>query len=274
MVASVSIGASAPAAQEAPKLPPAPDRGRDDGARARERDFEDALKRELAQAHPIVLPTLPSAPLPFNPQTATDQAMVQAIAGAGPKKTSSRGAMATPFVIQPRRSFGQEAPVPVPKKQPKGPEPQAVPILVEPGLPPVQPFTPHTQKTVPLVQFPQLVAGHVQQMVKNDQPVTQLTVQISPPNLGPVQIQLQLVDRAVNVQLVASGVAEQQALESQKGAIQSILVSQNFTPGPIKVVAAGKSGQAAMRGDQQQGASFFAGSRRRRSASDDLSVEV
>ena len=154
---------------------------------------------------------------------------------------------------------------------------QDVQVMVEPGLPPIQPVQPleGEVRQAHIVDFPQVVTGTVQQMVKDNQPVTQLDFEIAPPHIGPVNLQVTLQNGAVNVQLVALTLQAKQALEHQVSNISSILSAHQFTPGQIKVVTAagGKAGagSAGQKGDQ--GFNFFSGGRRR-SAAEQESMSV
>lgn len=277
-----------PAPPEPPREPRRAEPARSDEAdRAEraERDFERALKQELERKQAAVLPL----PLPMlaqqakHPPAEEEPPIDAASAVTGELSRSAaawmRAASVSPTLVttpvQPEAVAGELEVAPVHEAHEQAGEVQ---VLVESHLPPIQPqqAIAGEPSKVHLVEFPQVVTGTVKQMVKDNQPVTQLDFEIAPPHVGPVNLQVQLQNGAVNVQLVALTMQAKQALESQVNNITSILQAHNFAPGQIKVVTAagGKAGagSAGQKGDQI-GFNFFNGGRRR-SASEQESISV
>jgi flagellar hook-length control protein FliK len=246
-----------------------------------EREFENALRDELRRKQGGFLPM----PLPWIVQQAqtpvTDKEQgIEAANGVGGVTGRPSPWLSSPLVSTARpAAIAVEGELEVlPVQEPKS-DIGEVQLLVEANLPPVQPLqTPVLEPTpVHVVDFPQVVTGTVQKMVKDNQPITQLDFEISPPHIGPVNLQVQLQGSAVNVQLVALTLQAKQALESQIGSITNILQAHSFTPGQIKVVTAagGKAGAsgAGQKGDQTN-FNFFQGGRSKRSASEQESMSV
>jgi flagellar hook-length control protein FliK len=91
---------------------------------------------------------------------------------------------------------------------------------------------------IELPRLPQQVLGQVMQTVKGQHLVTQLDFQITPPAVGPVNLQVSYTQGVVGVQLTALSLQAKHTLESQLSTIHATLVAHNLTPGPLKVVLA------------------------------------
>lgn len=276
-----------PAPPEPPKEVRRPEQSRpEDGAERAEkaeraeREFENALRDELRRKQGGFLPM----PLPWIVQQAqtpiTDKEQgVEAANGIGGVTGRLSPWLSSPMLSARPVAIAVEGELEVlPVHEPKA-EVGEVQVLVEANLPPVQPLQPQVLEATPVhvVDFPQVVTGTVQKMVKDNQPITQLDFEISPPHIGPVNLQVQLQGSAVNVQLVALTLQAKQALESQIGSITSILQAHSFTPGQIKVVTAtgGKNGASgAGQKNDQSAFNFFQGGRSKRSASEQESMSV
>ncbi|MFP5504262.1 MAG: flagellar hook-length control protein FliK [Candidatus Sericytochromatia bacterium] len=266
-----------PPAPKAPEPPreaaPAPDAGRE--VRAREEAFERALteeldRKDLLEPRPIWASAAQSA---LAEETTEAITAAEAAAAAGLFKPR-QATPVLPWSAARMPVVEGEAVAPVAEQVTESQE--EIAILVEPGLPQVQPTFGQSKGPVPLVEFPQVVVGQVRQMQKDNQPVTQLDFEISPPHIGPVNLQIALQNGAVNVQLVALTMQAKQALENQVGQIQSILQSHAIT-GQVKVVTAsqGRGGAGASgKGDQPNGFGFSHGGRRRGSAQEDLAIQA
>jgi flagellar hook-length control protein FliK len=117
----------------------------------------------------------------------------------------------------------------------------AEPFPLAPGeeTPPLQ--------TIELPRVPQQVLGQVMQTVRGQQVLTQLDFQITPPAVGPVNLQVSYTQGVVGVQLTALSLQAKHTLESQLSTIHATLVAHNLTPGPMKVVLApaGRFGASA-----------------------------
>lgn len=245
-----------------------------------ERDFENALKQELERKQAPMLPLpLPMMALQAKHPPSDEAPIVDAASGVMSEASRSaaswmRAAIAGAPVPQPTTAGVQPDLEVAPVAAPAHDAVETVQVMVESHLPPIQPLAPveGSAQPVHLVEFPQVVTGTVRQMVKDNQPVTQLDFEISPPHVGPVNLQVQLQNGAVNVQLVALTMQAKQSLESQINNISSILQAHNFTPGQIKVVTAagGKAGagSAGQKGDQPN-FNFFSGGRRRSAGEQD-----
>lgn len=266
--------------------PPPPPRAREDEDRFRtdhddrkaDDAFDRALKQELerkaAQGAPPPPPLIPlMMPVPQLATAAADAATT-AVTTAAVSSVSSR---ATSLVSSQGASTGQEAAVAATSAVERPEEGPATPIhlVVEPGLPQVQPSG--DGEKVHIVDFPQVVVGHVRQTVQNNKPLTQLDFQISPPHVGPVNLSVSYTQGVVGVQLTALTLQAKQALEGQVGTIHQILTAHNLTPGQIRVVTAvgGRAGAngAGARGDQA-GFGFFSGGRRRQPGAEDGTVKA
>lgn len=272
-LANLNAPAPAPAAPHKPAEPAA------EKAPAKPQDFEKALDKEMHRQEGVPLPL----PLPWLPNQAQQQvtsdeeeAGIEA-AGAVAKSGIDRAAWlraARPMAAPTGRAVeatGDEALAVAPVKERDEKPTSEVQVVVEAGLPPVQPLEPVKGEAQPVhvADFPQVVTGTVQQMVKDNQPVTQLDFEISPPHIGPVNLQVSLQNGAVNVQLVALTMQAKQALDNQVSNISQILQAHHFTPGQIKVVTAagGKSGAgSAGNKGEQSGFNFFSGGRKRSAA--------
>lgn len=267
-----------------PRRAESPDRAAEIARAERaERDFENALKQELDRKHANTLPLpLPMMILQAKHPQGEEPSIVDATGAMASESGRSASAWLSAAIannIVPKATLAVGAePTVAPLAELPHDALGEVKVLVESHLPPVQPLAPATgePKNVHLVEFPQVVTGTVKQMVKDNQPITQLDFEISPPHVGPVHLQVQLQNGAVNVQLVALTMQAKQALESQINNISSILQAHNFTPGQIKVVTAvgGKAGagSASQKGDQPN-LSFFSGGRRR-SANEQDAISV
>lgn len=239
-----------------------------------DQDFQKALHDQLGHGVPV-LPPHPHQPI-FTPSE--EENAVSAASGAdGVGDRPQRPALPMLPLLRPQLPAFAAGEAKAVKMPAKSDAPQPVQVIVEANLPPVQPTHAKEPEKVSLVNFPQMVAGQVQQAVKDNRPVTQLEFEITPPQLGPVNLQLALQDGSVNVQLVALTTQARLVLEQQVGAIQSILQSHHLPAGEIKVVtaAAGKSGAggAGARGDQP-GFGFFGGGRRRTANQDGTAASV
>jgi flagellar hook-length control protein FliK len=239
----------------------------------RDKKFEAALRQALKK--PATEPVnLPMSWLQLQQDALEDDANAQAITEAGAASATGHAPprwSAADFLGGTQPTAVPLKPLSEPGAAKKPENSQEVHILLEPGLPPIQPASLRPDEAVSLVNFPQVVVGQVQQMVKNQQPVTQLDFQITPPNVGPVNLQITLENGAVNVQLAALTIQAKQALESQVGLIQSILTSHNLAPGEIKVVtaSAGKQGaQGAGHKGEQPAFAFGTGGRKRGNGKD------
>lgn len=263
--------------------PPTPAQAREDDDRYRtDREdrvaddaFDRALKQELerkaAQGAPPP-PLLPlMVPVPQLAAAAADAATTT-VATAAVSSVASRG---TNLVSSQGAGTGQEAAVAATSAVERPEEGPTTPIrlVVEAGLPPAQPTGDGEQ--VHIVDFPQVVVGHVRQTVQHNKPLTQLDFQISPPHVGPVNLSVSYTQGVVGVQLTALTLQARQALEGQVGTIHQILTAHNLTPGQIRVVTAvgGRAGAngAGARGDQA-GFGFFSGGRRRQPGAEDGTV--
>lgn len=252
---------------------------------AKEQDFGKALDKEMHRQQGVPLPL----PLPWLPNQAQqvpsdeDEAGIEAagaVAQAGVGQAAwLRAAM--PLAAPTGRAVDatDDEPFEVAPVKARDEKPTSeVQVVVEAGLPPVQPLETVKGEAQPVhvADFPQVVTGTVQQMVKDNQPVTQLDFEISPPHIGPVNLQVTLENGAVNVQLVALTMQAKQALDHQVSSISQILQAHQFTPGQIKVVTAagGKAGagSAGQKGEQG-GFNFFSGGRKR-SAAEQESMSV
>lgn len=273
-----------PPIQEPP--PPPPARGREDDDRYRtdraEREADDAfdralkqeLERKAAAAPPPPPPLFPlMMPVPQLAPSSTDASAASAAASSVSAAAASR---ATSLVSTSNAGAGQDRAVAAAAPAERPEEGPATPIrlVVEPGLPPVQPKGDGAGR-VSLVDFPQVVVGQVRQLVHHNKPLTQLDFQISPPHVGPVNLQVSYTQGVVGVQLTALTLQAKQALESQVGTIHQILTAHNLTPGQIRVVTAvgGRAGAngAGAKGDQA-GFGFFSGGRRRQPGAEDGTV--
>ncbi|HEY9721821.1 MAG TPA: flagellar hook-length control protein FliK [Oscillatoriaceae cyanobacterium] len=237
----------------------------DHAQKPKQPDFQKTLHDQLGHG----LPVLPPSPHPHAPDFVPSDEEEAVSAADGAQSVGDRPQRpALPFVPMLRPPLSAIAqPEPKPAKAPlKQEAPQTVHVLVEPSLPPVQPAHAKEPEKASLVDFPQLIAGHVQQAVHDNRPVTQLDFQITPPQVGPVNLQFSLQNGALNIQLVALTTQAQLMLESKVNAIQSILQSHNLAAGEIKVVTAasgkGGAGGAGAKGDQP-GFGFFNGGKRR-----------
>lgn len=252
-------------------------------------DFEKVVHDEVERRKALQGKDLPTPLLPWLPQQqplfTDDEAETQAISASNALMDADRlaaRAFAASLAAQPLPKAKDQQPVsdellptvkPVEAKEaPVAP----IQVVVEANLPPVQPLEPiKPGQDVPLVQLPQAVAGTVRQVVKDDQPITQLDFQITPPHVGPVSLEVSLQDRVVSIQLVVPSIQAKQMLESQTGNIAAILQAQNLTPGPVRIVtaAAGKSGAGAT-GQQGEASGFglLNGGRRRPAGPDDMTT--
>lgn len=268
--------------------PPPPPRAREDDDRYRtdraDREADDAfdralkqeLERKAGQAPPP--PPLPIIPLMMPVPQLTTSSSDAISASAAASALSSVSSRAANLVSSSSADAGQERAVAASAPAERPEEGPATPIrlVVEPGLPPVQPTGDGAQK-VSLVDFPQVVVGQVRQLVHHNKPLTQLDFQISPPHVGPVNLQVTYTQGVVGVQLTALTLQAKQALEGQVGTIHQILTAHNLTPGQIRVVTAvgGRAGAngAGARGEQA-GFGFFSGGRRRQPGTDDGTVKT
>lgn len=262
--------------------PPPPPRAREDEDYRTERDreadeaFDRALKDELdRKAPPPPPPFVPILPMMLpTPQLATGSSDAIAAATAT-SSVASAASRATSMVSQAGADAGQERAVDAAARTERPEDAQAQPIrlMVEAGLPPVQPSG--DGQKVSLVDFPQVVVGQVRNLVHHNKPLTQLDFQISPPHVGPVNLQVSYTQGVVGVQLTALTLQAKQALEGQVGTIHQILTAHNLTPGQIRVVTAvgGRAGANGAGARADQGAfGFFNGGRRKPSGPDDGTV--
>jgi hypothetical protein len=249
-------------------------------------DFEKVVHDEVERRRTLQGKDLPTPLLPWLPRQqpvfTDDEEQAQAISAANALMDSDRmaaRAFAASLAAQPLPK-AKDQPVSgelVPSIKPvqaKEEPVAAIQVVVEPNLPPVQPLEPiKAGQDVPLVQLPQAVAGTVRQVVKDNQPITQLDFQITPPHVGPVNLEVSLQDRVVSIQLVVPNIQAKQMLEGHANNIAAILQAQNLTPGPVRIVtaAAGKSGAGAM-GQQGEASGFglLNGGRRRPAGPDDM----
>lgn len=271
-------------APEPPAPSPADDAPRpaDLAAEAKRRDqaFDDALKSQLDRQDPPALPlTMPWLVNQAVPQAEAEQ-VVEATAAVSSRPAAPMPTWTPPVALSlasPQNEGIAIDVAPVEKKADVQEDPSEVAVVIEAGLPIAQPTVSHAEGPVPLADFPQVVVGKVQQMNKDNQPITQLDFEISPPHVGPVNLQISLQNGAVNVQLVALTMQAKQALENQVGSIQTILQAHNLNPGQVKVVTAanGRSGAggAGQRGEQS-GFGLLNGGRKRSNQSDDGRVQA
>lgn len=285
------------AAVALPSPPPEPvketPKPKDDQSAVRKReDFEHMIreemerKKELADATPLPSNLMPWLPVQTNAVSDDDGDDIGAADALDAGTRAAARAFAAGLVAAPRpvgggRPRSQDdvdpndvALKPVAKTAPQDDRPKPIHVVVEPDLPVVQPVDKQAVESVPLVKFPQVVAGTATQMLKDGKPITQLEFEITPPHVGPVNLNVSLQDRVVSVQLIVPTIQAKQMLEGQTGAISSILQAQNLTPGQIRVVTAtgGKNGAGAagqQQGDQT-GFGLMNGGRRRSNPNDDL----
>jgi hypothetical protein len=279
----IQLAAPTPPPAPAKEAPPAKEDTRLADAK-KHADFEKVVHDEVERRKALQGKDLPTPLLPWLPQqqpvfTDDEAEAVSATNALMDADRLAARAFAASLVVQPKPQ-AKEKPVsdellpaikPVEAKE----EPVApIHVVVEADLPPVQPLEPiKAGQDVPLVQLPQAVAGTVRQVVKDNQPITQLDFQITPPHVGPVNLEVSLQDRVVSIQLVVPNIQAKQMLESQTGNIAAILQAQNLTPGPVRIVtaAAGKAGAGAM-GQQGEAGGFglLNGGRRRPAGPDDM----
>lgn len=250
-------------------------------AKRRDAAFDEALKDQLekkdAPYMPLTLPWLVNQAV----QPAEAEQVVDAAAAVTNRTAAPAPIWTPPAAFQLAGAQDnlvdlEVAPVKSPAEEAEFPT--EVAVVVEAGLPIAQPTVSHAEGPVPLADFPQVVVGKVQQMNKDNQPLTQLDFEISPPHVGPVNLQISLQNGAVNVQLVALTMQAKQALESQVGNIQTILQAHNLNPGQVKVVTAanGRSGAGGtgQRGDQPTNFGLLNGGRKRGGAQEDGKVQA
>lgn len=273
-----------------PPEPPAPPRAREDDAYERDRadaadrradDFDKAIEKELAERRAAAgapPPSLPPVVMPFMlqpiPIVAGDNGALAAASAMSSAASMSAMARATQTVRTDAATDGAPQ-APAAANRPTDSGPQPVKLMVEAGLPTVQPG--ENGQKVSLVDFPQVVTGQIRQIVKNNQPLTQLDFHISPPHVGPVNLTVSYTQGVVGVQLTALTLQAKQALEGQVGAIAQILQAHNLTPGQIKVVTAvgGRAGaNGAGKNGDGAGFNFFAGGRKRQPGNEDGTVKT
>jgi flagellar hook-length control protein FliK len=271
--------------------PPAPPRPEDTprpnedvAAETKRRDaaFDDALKAQLDRELPALMPmTMPWLLNQAQPRTEGTEQVIEAATAVAPRVSAPMPVWTPPVVMPSLKATGEpieiEVAPAVESAMDREDAPTEVAVVVEAGLPIAQPTISHTDGPVPLADFPQVVVGQVKQMTKDNQPVTQLDFEISPPHVGPVNLQISLQNGAVNVQLVALTMQAKQALESQVGSIHTILQAHNLQPGQVKIVTAagGRTGAggAGQKGDQPSGFGLLNGGRKRSGGNDDVNVQ-
>ena len=270
-----------PPIQEPPPPPRAADDDRfrtDRADREADEAFDRALKQELdRRAGAPLPPPMPLLPLMLPvPQLATSSSDALSASITTSAVSTAASSRANSLVSAAGATAGRERAIAATTPTERPEEGPATPIrlVVEAGLPPVQPAGGEAHK-VALVDFPQVVVGQVRTSVHHNKALTQLDFQISPPHVGPVNLQVSYTQGVVGVQLTALTLQAKQALEGQVGTIQQILTAHNLTPGQIRVVTAlgGRAGAngAGARGDQG-GFGFFSGGRRRQAGQDDGTV--
>jgi hypothetical protein len=261
----------------------------DHTAKQRDDDFERAVRKEIEKKKAIA----DAAPLPhhmqpwqlvdYKPPT-DEEARVEAAGALAASQRESASASAASKLLTARLVGGakpapkpvkadDDTPAPISKVEPHETDLAPVHVMVEAGLPPVQPVVLKSGEPVSLVQFPQAVAGTARQMVKDGQAITQLNFDITPPHVGPVNLSVSLQDRVVSIQIVVPTIQAKQMLEGQMGAISSILQSQNLTPGQVRIVtaASGKGGANTSNQQSEQGGfGLLNGGRRRASNPDEM----
>lgn len=269
----------------APAPPPPPssqqaERASDehDDALAKQDEFDRLMRQEMERKPVVVAP--PVMPWMFLQTQAAEASADVSIQGTSAIMGGFRAPTnlwSTTVSFADARPTDSGPPPPAPATQLAHESPSPVRIMVEAGLPPIQPVAGEPSDPVHLVKLPQVVVGQVRHMVKQNQPLTQLNFTIMPPHVGPVQLQVALHQGVINVQLTALTLQAKQALESQVGSIHSILTAHNLTPGQVRVVTAvggrNGAGAAGQKGDQA-GFSFFNGGRKRPSGPDDVAVGV
>jgi hypothetical protein len=261
----------------------------DHAAKQKEDDFEREVRKEIERKKALA----DAAPLPHHMQPwqhndykppADEEAKVEAAAALAQNGRNVAGANIANQLMNSRVASGakpkgksqiviEEPLVPALKVEPREVAPTPIQVMVEPGLPPVQPVVLKQGEPLSLVQFPQAVAGTARQMVKDGQAVTQLDFEITPPHVGPINLSVSLQERVVSIQIIVPTLQAKQMLESQVGAISSILQSQNLTPGQVRIVtaASGKSGAGSTGQQAEQGGfGLLNGGRRRPSNPDEM----
>jgi flagellar hook-length control protein FliK len=256
------------------------ERDRVNAAERRSDEFDKAVEKELdrraAQGAP---PLPPPVIMPFMLQpipvvTGDAGALAAASSTSAAAAFSAMSAATRSVQVDPVTEGPPQAPA-TDQARPADSAPLPVKVIVEPGLPTVQPG--ESGKQVSLVDFPQLVTGQIRQFVKNNQPLTQLDFHISPPHVGPVNLTVSYTQGVVGVQLTALTLQAKQALEGQVGTIHQILQAHNLQPGQIKVVTAvgGRAGaNGAGKGGDAPAFNFFSGGRRKQPGAEDGTVQT
>ncbi|MDB5096707.1 MAG: Flagellar hook-length control protein FliK [Cyanobacteria bacterium RYN_339] len=280
-----------PAAPE----PPKPNTGREDAiaANKKQADFQKLIHDEVEKKKALEGKNLPTPLLPWlatqapvaSDNTEEELAGISAANALSAGERAAARAFAASLAGQRpvdganARGRKPEEPVDFEAVKPTAPkEADVTPVhvVVEAGLPPVQPTESiKPGQDVPLAQLPQAVAGTARQLVKDNQAITQLDFQITPPHVGPVNLEVSLQDRVVSIQIVVPNIQAKHALEGQMGNIASILQAQNLTAGPVRIVtaAAGKSGAGAMGAQgEQAGFGLLNGGRKRAAGPDDMTA--
>lgn len=99
-----------------------------------------------------------------------------------------------------------------------------------------------TATSVTPTAFPEWLAAEVKRIQQaGASPLTQLTVQLDPPNLGKMQLTVSMMERQVSVEIAALPQAKP-LIEPSLGQIRAILTSMNLSAGEIKIAAQPKSG--------------------------------
>jgi hypothetical protein len=267
--------------------PPPPPRARDDEDRyATDRDkaadeaFDRALKEQLdrkpAPGLPPVVPIMPMMlPTPQVVLSEGDGGVAAAAAASVSSAFTARAVSTVSTAGVADRGQEQAAAATAPIERAEDGPATPIRLVVEAGLPQVQPGSEPNARHVPLADFPQVVVGHIRTSVQGNKPLTQLNFDISPPHVGPVNLQVSYTQGVVGVQLTALTMQAKQALDGQVGTIHQILTAHNLTPGQIRVVAGvggrGGASGAGARGNEA-GFGFFSGGRRRQPGAEDGTV--
>ncbi|MBU6427752.1 MAG: flagellar hook-length control protein FliK [Cyanobacteria bacterium REEB65] len=122
-----------------------------------------------------------------------------------------------------------------------GPQPTQLAFLAP--LAPVQPSEePEPLSPVAPAGIPPVVLAEVQRLKAQGMNATQLRVQLDPPHLGKVQLEVTYAQQRVSVNVVAATQQAKSHLDLQLSTIRNILQAHQLQTGELKVVLGGKAG--------------------------------